>query len=196
MVLMSSNVLAFNFGTDYTETIQNNGLGADGFDYVSTITFNDGHGFIGLGETETWYHSLSSDYMPVPDQYVVTSATLQITGTRYIGFGYDLVTFAGEMQWTSGGGWRWIGTSDNTFDLTNIDYGYWNSDPFAVSFTPVLDLGVNISSSVLSVDYAEAGGSGDNYADASAVPEPASLLLIALGLGGLAGMRKLRNRAA
>ena len=184
--------MAFNFGTDYTETVQNNGLGAVGYDYISTINFNDGHGFIGFGQTETWLHSLSSDFMPVPDQYVVTSATLQIKGTRYVGFGYDLVSFAGEMQWTDGGGWRWIGSTNSTFDLTNIDYGYWNADPFAVSYTPVFDLGVCISQSVLSIDYA-AAGDGGGFADASAVPEPGSLMLLVMGLGGLAGYRKMRR---
>jgi hypothetical protein len=185
-------VSAFTLGVDYDETIQDNGIGATGFDYVSTIEFREGAGLIRWLHTDSWAHTLSADYMPVPDAFQVTSARLDISGCRYLGFGSDMVEFAGSYEWSHGSGWRWIGPMNGSFDLSGIDNSYWNQDVFEVAMTPIFDLGVRVGSSVLSIDYAPA----DNFVSGggvSAVPEPATALLLGFGLIGVIGYRLRRH---
>lgn len=191
MLVLPISLSAFTLGIDYTENITDNGLGSVGYDYVSTVNFNERRGFIGWLDTESWGHTLSSDYMPVPDEFQVTSAQLEIRGFRYFGFGLDLVSFGGSYNWTSDLGWRCIAKTHNTFDLTGIDNEYWNSDPFMVAMTPVTDLGVVLSQSTLSIDYAPSGSTGPLL---TAVPEPTSLLLLGFGLVGVAGARIRRYK--
>lgn len=187
----TTDISAFTLGVDYNETIQDNGLGAVGFDYVSTVNFRDNHGFIPLLHTESWAHSLSTDYMPVPDAFKVTNARLDIFGYQYLGTGLDMVSFGGTCEWTQSSGWHWVSGTHSAFDLSDIDDSFWNSNPFVVSMTPVFDLGVRVTRSVLSLDYAQSDDNGQ-YA---AVPEPTSILLLGLGLVGAAGYR-LRRRSA
>jgi hypothetical protein len=183
-------VFAFTLGVDYDETIQDNGLGAAGFDYVSTVEFREGAGLIRWLDTESWAHSLSADYMPVPDAFQVTSARLDISGCRYLGLGADVVEFAGTYEWTQGSGWHWASPMNSSFDLTGIDNSYWNQDVFEVAMTPVFDLGVRVARSVLSIDYAPT----ENFTSGvSAVPEPATALLLGFGLIGVAGYRLRRH---
>ena len=181
---------AFTLGVDYDETVQNNGLGAVGYDYVSTVEFYDGHGYIPFLHTESWAHSLSADFMPVPDAFQVTSARLEITGSQFMGFGADLVQFAGTYEWTQATGWHWVNNSTNVFNLGDVDDYYWNQSAFEVAMTPVFDLGVRVARSVLSIDYAPAGGVGEQFA---AVPEPTTLLLVGFGIVGAAGYRRFRR---
>ncbi len=191
LLLAFGTASAFTFGVDYTETIQDNGFGAAGFDYVSTVDFNQDHGFISWLDTESWEHSLSAAYTPVPEAYQVGSARLDLSGTRYLGLGGDLVEFAGSFHWTEVEGWRWISPTESSFDLSSIDNSYWNADSFEVSMTPVFDLGICLDRSVLSIDYIAEGGPTEEFA---AVPEPASLLLVGLGLAGIAGARARRKK--
>jgi len=187
----TTDVSAFTLGVDYNETIQDNGLGAVGFDYVSTVNFRENRGFIPFLHTGTWEHSLSADYMPVPDAFKVTSARLDTFGYQHVGTGVDMVSFGGTCEWTQSNGWHWVSGTHNAFDLSNIDNSFCNSNPFVVSMTPVFDLGVRVTRSVLSIDYAASSDDGQ-YA---AVPEPTSIILLGLGLVGAAGYR-LRRRSA
>jgi hypothetical protein len=189
-LMVSGSASAFTLGVDYSETVQDYGLGTPGYDYVSTVDFYKGHGFIGWLQTESWEHSLSLAYTPVPEAYQIASARLDISGCRFFGVGGDLVEFAGSIQWTQVDGWRWIASSDNSFDLSSIDNSYWNAETFKVSMTPVFDLGVHVNQSVLSIDYVASGAFNQELA---AVPEPASLLLVGVGLAGLVGLRVRRK---
>jgi hypothetical protein len=191
VLLAFGSASAFTFGVDYTEAVQDNGLGATGFDYVSTVDFKQCRGFIGWGRAESWEHTLSADYTPVPEAYQIASARLDITGYRYFGLGADLVEFAGSLNWTEVEGWRWVSHSENSFDLSGIDHSYWNAPTFQVAMTPVFDLGLRLQQSVLSIDYIAGGGP---RAEFTVVPEPASLILVGLGLAGVMGVRARRGR--
>jgi hypothetical protein len=165
----------------FVETVQDYGIDAPGYNYVSTVNFTDG--YIGLGQTASWGHTLSPSYMPVPDAFTIADARLRISGFHYTGFGTDAVQFGGELEWTGMHGWQWVDFSSNTFNLTHIDDMYWNSSPLEVSLTPILDFGgVCLTSAVLSVNYDR--GNGDVGGPFTTVPEPGTLALFAVGLVG------------
>ncbi len=185
LCIAPSQSFSFVLGVDYSETVTDLGINAPGYNYVSEVEFTNGG--IGWFQTETWGHSLSENYMTVPDDFIISSATLQIVGWRYAGFGNDLVQVGGTIRWTGFDGWRCVAGTDNMLDITNIDYSYWNSDPLNVSMTPVFDLGLNLTSSTLSVDY-DVAGSEPN----AAVPEPTTLLMFSLGIAAV-GMRFRRR---
>jgi len=183
LLALPAAVSAFTLGTDYTESIN-----VSGNTYTSTVEFDNG--FIGWLQTESWGHTLSEDFMTVPDNFTVNSATLRITGFHAVGNGLDLVNFGGTCNWTAYEGWTWCwDETDNLFDLTNIDNSYWNTSPLMVSMTPIFDLGVCLTSSIMTVNYGDAGV--PNFpSGVTAVPEPTTLLLLASGLLGAGYMRR------
>ncbi|MBU0984769.1 MAG: PEP-CTERM sorting domain-containing protein [candidate division Zixibacteria bacterium] len=193
LALLAVPASAFNLNVDYTESIQDYGIDASGYNYISSVDFSNG--YIGWMQTESWGHTLSSSYMPVPDDVTVANATLRISGYRYLGFGMDAVNVGGEFRWTQYEGWTWrTDYTENLFDITNIDASYWNSDPLSVSMTPVFDHGLVLTSSILAVDYDRATGTGSG-GGLAAVPEPATLTLLGLGLLGGGILRYRRKRS-
>lgn len=187
LLALPASLSAFTLGTDYFETID-----VDGNTYTSSVEFENG--FIGWLQTESWGHTLSEDFMTVPDNFTVNSATLQITGFHAAGAGVDLVKFGGTCRWTAYEGWTWTWeATDNLFDLTDIDNSYWNSSPLMVSMTPVLDLGVVLSTAVLTVEYGDPlNPTNGDPGEIAAVPEPGTLLLLGAGLLGAGYLRRRR----
>jgi len=183
ILAMGSNLFAFALIGN--ETVYPTGEGYDGFNYVSDITFRDG--YIGWGETGTWGHTLSSAYMPVPDDWTVDNATLEVTGWRHTSLiGTEVVQVGGTFRWT-GIQWTFGEGANELFDLTNIDDSYWNSDPLNISVTPLAlfwNCGFTVDRSTLSVNYAPSSG------QVSAVPEPTSFILLGLGIVGLMSRRR------
>ncbi len=188
ILALPSAGMAFSVGT---ETIEDYGVDASGFNYVSTVEFDDG--FVGWMNIATWGHTLNPSYMSVPDNFTVAQASLQIQGWRYSGFGGEIIACGGTLQWSGLQGWQMISYADNTFDITNIDHSFWNSSPLYVSLLPVFEAGINLTSSTLSVDYDQSTFSGGDPSGVASVPEPAALILMGLGLAAVGSWRRLRK---
>jgi hypothetical protein len=176
------------FAFSFIESIDNYGIETSGYNYVSTVDFTDG--FIGWGQTETWGHTLSIDYMTVPDNFTVSNAVLEIQGFQYAGLGGEVVNVAGTLVWTGISGWHWVNDVQYSFDITDINNSVWNSSPLYVSLTPFFDCGFNVTQSVLSVDYDLSLYPGP---DIAATPEPTTMLLFGIGLGIAAISRKKKK---
>ncbi|MEW6411667.1 MAG: PEP-CTERM sorting domain-containing protein [Candidatus Zixiibacteriota bacterium] len=176
-LLIPATLSAFSF----VESVQDYGIDAGGYNYVSTVNFECGTVF--WGQTANWWHTLSSDYMPVPGAYQVNQAVLEIQGWQMLGFGGEIVQVGGTAYWTPIHGWSFYNTSSAIFDLSETADSYWNSPFLNVSFTPVFELGASLTRSTLRIDYDRVLTAGDG-GTTIATPEPTSVLLMGLGLMG------------
>ncbi len=187
LLIVPASLSAFSF----VESVQDYGIDASGYNYVSTVDFSCG--LVTWGHTANWWHSLSESYMPVPDGYKINQATLQIEGWQVLGFGGELVEVAGTAYWSDLHGWQVLNSSSSIFDLTGTADAYWNSEFLDVSFTPLFEVGAVLARSTLSVDYDRVliADGGDQTV---AAPEPTTILLMGFGLlGGRILSRKRKN---
>jgi hypothetical protein len=172
-----------------TETIENNyyfTLDRHTYMYASTMDFyqvspdlwSDGV-WIGTGEgldqSLSWQHTLPPGLQVPPD--AVTKATIKIDG-EYVDMRGNLVEIQGTWDWDP---LEHMWTDNTVYSLTAVDQeGFWNGGFLGVNiFAGETDL--RIDEAVLMMDYAYA------------VPEPAGMLLLGLGLVGGMVYRRIRR---
>jgi hypothetical protein len=152
--------------------------------YASTVdfyniepdTWHDGVWIGNADQMETqlaWSHTLPPNLRVPPD--AVLRAKLKIDG-EYVDTDGNTVEIQGTLDWDP---LEHMWNDNTTYVLTDVDQeGFWNGGFLDISiFAGEYDL--RIDEAVLMMDFAYA-----------AVPEPASLLLVGLGIVGVAALRR------
>jgi len=142
----------------------------------------------GYERSLSWTHTLPAGLSVPPD--VVDRAKLFIDGA-YVDTRGNLVEIQGYQDWDPLNH-MWL---DNTvYSLTAVDEaGFWNGGSLGVDIFAG-EYSMRVDESILMMDYSSGGsGTDGRLSNLTAVPEPATLLLLGLGLAGGAFYRKVRR---
>lgn len=204
-VASASAVTSWDLATDYAGNLNPNGAWTYGaipggsFSPLAWNASSSSYGIVAVGQTFIYKNttgvfdygidpgkvSLEADWgdpavrwtAPTAGAYTFAVAVGGTTASGPGGFGNNFASFAGV---------RINGVDKNATAFAN-NVQTWN-------FTVSLAGGDKVDTFVLNPGYA-AGGNTQTQMAVSAVPEPASALLLALGIGGLA-LRSLRRGSA
>ncbi len=153
------------------------------YDYASVVDLE--RTWIGsssyLPNSISWGHTLPDGFSVPP--YNVDRAKLWIDAA-YVGTNNNEVEIEGLVEWDAlNHCW-----SDNTlYDLASIDQpGFWNDGVIDVSVLSG-ECSLRLDRAVLVMDYSSSGNVPTN------VPEPATMILIGLGLAGI-GIQTRRHK--
>ncbi|MEZ5357422.1 MAG: PEP-CTERM sorting domain-containing protein [Candidatus Zixiibacteriota bacterium] len=196
-LMLVSSASAFVTETIYNDWTFNSGPLAYGnlgdnhtYDYASVVDFHS-NSWLDYGFDGDWFFNDFSWNHSIPaDASGITTAKLYIDGS-FIDNANNEISIQGIFTYQSlNNNWIPLVDNDNTLiDLSNVadPESFW-VDPLVVSidysnttnfFGLATEYGLRIDESILMMDY-----------DGTPVPEPSTLILIGLGLGGLSVIRR------
>ncbi len=162
------------------------------YDYVSCIDLFEQkpNGIFGgawagsspyLPDKLSWSHTLPADLSVPPD--VINRAKIWIDG-------YAIDTEGNRIKFNGTYGWDNLNNDwfdNSTYSLTNVKTpGFWNNGKLNVDVY-AREWSIRIDKSILLLDYTNGDGAPGG---GGAIPEPATMLLMGIGLAGAAIARK------